>query len=161
MVSKWFLGAVSAAGVAAGFSVSAVATPAQKAHSTGYAEVQTLYHKELALGNREQELQFLLKLRTAQVAAGSHPVVGANPAIGVAPSRPQVAPSVQHASSPQFASATTTTTAASPPPEVESSPPTTVATPPTTTTTTTTVAPTTTTTNPESDDGGLLGGLDH
>lgn len=160
MVSKWFLGAVSAAGVAAGFSVSAVATPAQKAHSTGYAEVQTLYHKELALGNREQELQFLLKLRTAQqVAAGSHPVAGANPAVGVAPSRPQAVPSVHQASS-QFAPATTTTTAVSPPPDVESSPPTTTTAPPTTTTTT--VAPTTTTTtSPESDDGGLLGGLDH
>src|SRR5579872_2203819 len=94
MVSKWFLGAVSAAGLAAGFSMSAYASSTPKAHATGYGEVEKLYHTELALGNREQELQFLLKLRGEQVAATARPAA-ATPQGAAAPSRPAATPAAQ------------------------------------------------------------------
>jgi hypothetical protein len=159
MVSKWFMGAVSAAGLAAGFSVSAYTSSVPKAHSTVYAEAEALYHKEVALGNREQELQFLLKLRTAQVDAAAHPVAAAPPQTAVTPSRPPATPAVAQASQRIAPATTTTTIAAPPPPESEPSPPTTTTTP--APTTTTTVATTTTTTTSPGSDDGLPGGVDH
>jgi hypothetical protein len=154
MVSKWFLGAVSAAGLAAGFSMSAYASSTPNAHTSGYAEVEKLYRTELALGNREQELQFLLKLRGDQIATTARPAAKAAPQIAVAPSRPPAAPTALP--SQRIASVTTTTIAETPPPPEPKPTPTNVTLPPTTTTTT--VAPTTTTTEPQSDDSG---GVDH
>ncbi len=160
MVSRWFLGAVSAAGLAAGFSVSAYAGSAPAAHTTGSSEVERLYHTELALGTREQELQFLLKLRGEQVATAARPAAAVAP-VAAAPSRPAAAPAQASVPVSQRIAPTTTTTVAEAPEPPEQEPSPTTSTLPPTTTTTTTVA-TTTTTTPNSGGGGDdSGGGDH
>jgi len=162
MISRWFLGAVSAAGLAAGFSVSAYGSSTPKSHTAGSSEVEKLYHTELTLGTREQELQFLLKLRGDQVAAAARPVAAASPQVAP-PSRP-AAPAVRplasaSASASQRSAPAPTTTIEEAPPPPEPEPATTTSTLPPTTTTT--VAPTTTTTAPGWDGGDGSGGIDN
>ncbi len=160
MVPRWFLGAVSAAGLATGFSVSAYASSTPKAHAaTGYADVERLYHNEVALSTKEQQLQFLLKLRTEQqflltlnahqAGATARPTTTAQPQSAAAPSG---SPTTPPSSPPHAPSTTTTIVATTPPPESEPTPTTT--TPPPPTTTTSTVVPTTTTTTWRDDSGG-------
>jgi hypothetical protein len=150
MVSRRLLGAVAVAGFGAGF---ALALPAAHPPSTpaapGQAEVQALYHQEVALDSQATHLQQLLAFSRAVVAL--HPAV---PTPAASPTAPiQLIPSPPAASSGAGPAPVVPAVTAPPPP-----PPTTTTTePPETTTTeppettTTTRPPTTTTTFREDD----------
>jgi hypothetical protein len=158
MVPKWILGVVSATGLAGGFALASGAS-GPPAHGTSAAgEVQHLYRTEVALGTREQELQFLLRLRQQELQPPAAPVtpvaVVATPVSSPPPARPVASPAAPPAGPGDVTPALT----ASPPPEA-SPEPTATTTAPVPTTTTTSQPTTTTTTVPSWGDDGS-GGTD-
>jgi hypothetical protein len=143
MVSKWFLGFVSAAGLAGGFSVSANAGTSPGVRTAGSAEVERLYRTEVTLETREQQLELFLRSVPSvphEPTAVARPVATVEPPGGTPASRPPMAPSPRP-QPPSAPVATSTGEVAPSPPELELPAPTT-----TTTTTTTTLPPATTTT---------------
>ena len=154
MASKLFIGAVTAGGLAAGFSFAAAASGSHApVHRPAAAEVRHLYDTEVALTGQERHLQALLEFSEAELAARP-----ASAAPAAAAARPSPAPAAP--SAPARAPVAVQAPAVAPAPgETKTT------TEPTTgepTTTTTVVPPPTTTSTPGRDgggDGGDGGGL--